>query len=318
MKKIALYIFTVYVLCLSLSFDGNYALALKNNVLITSAYNAVSKLEPKPQGQYNGMVIPFKRVGNLIMVEAKVDGQVGYFVLDTGAPYLVLNSTYFRDYPQLQLYASVGATGVNTQSFKTKVDSFSIHHLKYENLQADVTDLSEIENIRKIKVFGLLGTGLFKQLVLNINYQEQQIQFFDPKMTGIPEGSKKFTFKLRNNIMSLKGDVKGETLQLVIDSGAELNAISSSLNPNVDALFRIDNRKRLGGVGEAVEVFTGVFKELKIEEESFINMKTLMIDLEPLSFAYGFKVDGILGYEWLSKKKNVTLHFPEKEIYFYD
>ena len=318
MKKRTLNILILCFTLVSLSFDANYA--LKDNVLITSSYNAISKLEPRPQGDYHGMVIPFKRVGNLIMIEAKVDDQTGYFVFDTGAPHLVLNSTYFRDYPQMELYASVGATGSSTESFKTRVDSLSIHHLKYNNLQADVTDLSEIENIRKVKVLGLLGTGLFKQLILTLNYEKQNILFTNPKNAEYvaPSGQTMFRFKLRNNIMNLKGNVNGEMLNLVIDSGAELNAISSSLNSKVDALFAIDNRKRLSGVGESVEVFTGVFKELAIDDEKFINMKTLMIDLEPLSYAYRFRVDGILGYEWLSKKKNVTIHLPEKEIYFYD
>ncbi|MCT4623410.1 MAG: hypothetical protein N4A46_07280, partial [Schleiferiaceae bacterium] len=117
MKNYTLHIFTFCVVITLLSFDGNFA--LKNNVLITSSFSAISKLEPKPKGDYHDMIIPFKRVGNLIMVEAKIDGQMGYFVLDTGAPYLVLNSTYFRDYPQLELYASIGATGISSESFKT-------------------------------------------------------------------------------------------------------------------------------------------------------------------------------------------------------
>src|SRR3954454_17668013 len=43
-------------------------------------------------------VIPFTRAGNLILIQATVDTMVGNFILDTGAPYLVLNITYFRDY----------------------------------------------------------------------------------------------------------------------------------------------------------------------------------------------------------------------------
>src|SRR5215213_6168819 len=50
-------------------------------------------------------IIPFTRAGNLILVKAKADEVEGNFILDTGAPYLVLNITYFRDYP---------TTGTNT------------------------------------------------------------------------------------------------------------------------------------------------------------------------------------------------------------
>ena len=43
-------------------------------------------------------VIPFTRTGNLILIQAKADTTNGYYVLDTGAPGLVLNLTYFRHY----------------------------------------------------------------------------------------------------------------------------------------------------------------------------------------------------------------------------
>lgn len=44
--------------------------------------------------------LPFTKVGNLMIVKARVDSVEGNFILDTGAPYLVLNLTYFRHYPQ--------------------------------------------------------------------------------------------------------------------------------------------------------------------------------------------------------------------------
>src|SRR5690242_9151111 len=49
-------------------------------------------------------IIPFNRIGNLIVVKAKVDTVEGNFILDTGAPGLVLNLTYFRDYPITALH----------------------------------------------------------------------------------------------------------------------------------------------------------------------------------------------------------------------
>lgn len=303
------------VLSLPLSFSFDDTIALRNNVLFTSTFNSVSRLEPKPTGEFHKLTIPFKRVGNLIMLEATVDDEMGYFILDTGAPYLVLNNTYFRDYPQLELYASVGATGEGKSTFKTKVESVYLRSLKYENLQADVTDLSEIENARRVKILGLLGLGLFKHLVFKIDYTNNNVQFFDVSKFQQPDNFTLHPFKLRNNVMSVNGFVNDEKLQFAIDTGAELNAISSDLSENVDALFNIVNRKRLSGVGESVEVFTGDFKQINIDHTAYQNMKTVMIDLEPISFAYGFRVDGILGYEWLAKKGTVIFNVPEKEIY---
>src|SRR5882757_11370346 len=56
-------------------------------------------LDPVVTSDSSTCVIPFSRAGNLILIKAKADTTEGNFVLDTGAPGLVLNLTYFRNYP---------------------------------------------------------------------------------------------------------------------------------------------------------------------------------------------------------------------------
>src|SRR5690349_23853275 len=55
------------------------------------------------------VIIPFTRAGNLILIQAKAAGQEGNFILDTCAPYLILNLTYFREAKLLP--AREGETG---------------------------------------------------------------------------------------------------------------------------------------------------------------------------------------------------------------
>src|SRR5678815_210867 len=81
-------------LCILLSFTGNAG----DSINIRKSYSV----------SINGLaidstscIIPFNRVGNLIVVKAKADSVEGNFILDTGAPGLVLNITYFRDYPMV-------------------------------------------------------------------------------------------------------------------------------------------------------------------------------------------------------------------------
>ena len=65
--------------------------------------------DPIPQGESAKISIPIKRAGNLILMEVQIDSIVGNLILDTGAPHLVLNKTYFRNYP---LYGNVMASGI--------------------------------------------------------------------------------------------------------------------------------------------------------------------------------------------------------------
>src|SRR5437016_1305725 len=74
-------------------------------------------------------ISPFTRMGNLILIRAKADTATGFFVLDTGAPGLVLNITYFRHYPASAPTDGGGITGSTTAS-RTLVDSFRLGPVK--------------------------------------------------------------------------------------------------------------------------------------------------------------------------------------------
>ncbi|MEZ5173535.1 MAG: hypothetical protein R2850_08510 [Bacteroidia bacterium] len=65
--------------------------------------------DPVPEGEIQSLTLPLKRAGNLILLEVMVDGVRGNFILDTGAPHLVLNTTYFR---KLNTYGEVYAAGI--------------------------------------------------------------------------------------------------------------------------------------------------------------------------------------------------------------
>src|SRR5574343_801004 len=64
--------------------------------ILTSASPGWNMLSSEAKGEFDTLKLPLKRAGNLLLVEADVDGQRGNFILDTGAPGLVLNTTYFR------------------------------------------------------------------------------------------------------------------------------------------------------------------------------------------------------------------------------
>jgi hypothetical protein len=99
-----------------------------------------------PQGDFETLVIPLKRAQNLLLVEAKVDSIEGNFILDTGAPYLVLNKTYFRKGKEADGTRSEGVTGQGGTVFHTTIDRLQIDELYFESLKADLVNLGHIED----------------------------------------------------------------------------------------------------------------------------------------------------------------------------
>lgn len=133
---------------------------------------------PRPRGEFEVLTLPLRKVGNLLLIEAEIDSMRGNFILDLGAPCLVLNSTYFRDYQVDQdYYASrLNASGVLVR--RTAVDRLQVLDLFYQNLSADIVDLGAIENQRGIQILGLMGVNLFRDFTFDLNVQDLQLTLY--------------------------------------------------------------------------------------------------------------------------------------------
>jgi hypothetical protein len=281
--------------------------------------------DPDPYGDFRTITVPIKRAGNLIVVEAQLDTMEGNFILDTGAPGLVLNQTYFRDAPHITDREASGVNGVAANNFSTVVRNFSILDLHYDRITADVTDLSSIENSKGIKILGLLGTRLFSKLALTIDLFNSvlYIHKLDDKGEIIPgervfnQPDMKTSFRMINEAMFIKGSVDNHNLWLVFDTGAESNLLDrdrfKKLSKNMQVLARTTTTGIGGKGGEDSYV---IFDQLVIGNYLFRRNRILLTRLGNISNAYDSSVDAILGYDFFGRGI-VTINFVKKELEMY-
>ncbi len=281
--------------------------------------------DPLPYGNFKTLVVPFKRAGNLIVVEAQIDSVYGNFILDTGAPCLVLNKTYFRDAPNLQDKEATGINGQADHPFKTRIKHLSIFELNYDQITADVCDLSTIENGRNIKILGLLGTRLFTKLAItvDVNNSVLYIHKLDDK-GNIPvterifaQADIKTSFKFLNEVIYLKGGANDKKLWFAFDTGAETNLIDYNNNKKLVRTMQVLSRTKLTGIGgPGYDVITAEFDNLNIGDHTFSKNKALVTDLEKMGTAYGYSLDAILGFDFYSRGI-FTINFVKKEFEMY-
>lgn len=281
--------------------------------------------DPAPDGDFQTLVVPIKRAGNLIVVEAQIDSIEGNFVMDTGAPYLVLNATYFRDAPHVEEQESAGINGESAGSFTTVVHNFSILDLHYSRLTADVTDLSAIENGRGIKILGLLGTRLFAKFAITIDLSNNLLYINKLDNSGnIPTDERvfknpdlKMPFKYMSDIIFLKGAVDDKGMWFVFDSGAETNLLDYSRVKKSLKTMQIINRSKLTGVGGSTfQVLYARFDKLTLGDKDFLCNRVLVANLEKMGKAYNHSIDGILGYDFFSRGV-FTINFVKNEFEMY-
>lgn len=279
-----------------------------------------------PYGDFKTLAIPIKRAGNLIVVEAQLDSVAGNFVLDTGAPYLVLNETYFRYLPKYREQEAGGINGRSATTFTTMVHNFSLgFDLHFDRLIADVTDLSGIENSKNIKILGLLGTRLFAKLAITVDLANNLLYIHKVNAQGdILPGDRVFKqpdirlpFQLMHDVIFLKTKVNDKGIWFAFDTGAETNMIDSRVSKKIMKSIQIINRSAVTGVGGTrYELIYGRFDKLTLDTAIFNANRVLIADLEHIGKAYGYDVDGILGYDFFTRGV-FTLNFAKKEFEMY-
>lgn len=272
---------------------------------------------------FKTLIIPIKRIQNLIVVEARVDTMIGNFILDTGSPLLVLNKTYFRKGWQTDAKAANAAGQSVTPVMRTRVNDFALRELYFENLPADLNDLGHIENHRGIKILGLLGVSLFRSFEIVIDVQKSVMYLHRLDDMGmVPDKERivksepmlKIPFKLMRNIITLDVIIAGKKLVFCVDTGAEANALSNRLPDRILESFSVSKRMILVGTGGAqTEVLLGTVDDMIVGNRSFKNMHAAITRLDDLGKAYGRTIDGILGSNFLVKGI-ISINFVTKEL----
>ena len=277
---------------------------------------------PEFQSNIDSIVIPLKRAGRLFLIEAKVEDQTGNLVFDTGATGLVLNSTYFRNHVKSGGATSSGITGAVGNVEQISVGKIEFSGMTYKNIRADVASLGHIENRRGVKILGLIGFSLMKNLEIVLDVQNNELKLFRIDKTGKRTNGNKvrfipdYTQKIEGNtnILFLKGKINGKILNFCFDTAAETNAICSDCNRSILNTLTITRRSTLKGAGAAgSEVLFGRMNDFTFGERSIRNMETIITNLDALSEAYGTRIDGMLGYNFL-EQGIVSINFVSKQF----
>ncbi|HYO20897.1 MAG TPA: retropepsin-like aspartic protease, partial [Flavisolibacter sp.] len=271
----------------------------------------------------------FNRIGNLIVIKAKVDTLEGNFILDTGAPYLVLNLTYFRDYPVTTIAdgEQTSIAGRGAMLSRTSIKELSFGPLQFIRLDADLANLGNIENAKGIKVLGLLGVELFKTCQMVIDFEKSLIYLHrvQKKEAGncvqdhLKDTSLYRTFSIEyiNNRIVIPSEIAGKKIRLIIDCAAESNILDSRLPNRIFELVTVNRIVKLTGPGERkIDALYGSLSQLKLGSREINNLPVLVLNLEYTCFAEGNCGDGVLGFDFLSQQK-IGFNFVTRKMYIW-
>lgn len=302
-------------------FASDSSLDISINSLSINAIEPIKLISPDLfEEEKDTIRIPLIRAGNLFFIEAKIDTMEGNFLVDLGAPYLVLNATYFREYEKDYSYTANTLATESDFVKRAKIRNLSFYGIEYKNMEADVTDLGAIENRRGLKILGLLGVSIFREFVFDIDVKNQQLLLYkgSTKNKTNMDVLLEAPIKIENNVILIKARSNNVLLDLSIDSGAERNILDNTLNSSVyEGMTIMGSSVITDGNGGRSEALLTKLTQLSISDMPLENMYTLIINLEIISRAYGRPIDGMLGYPFFASGR-VVIDFRRKQLVIYN
>jgi len=317
---------------------------LRNGLIILLVSSAMAADGPLPEHRHTAAppgdqvvtsdsttcIIPFTRAGNLILIKGTADTTEGNFVLDTGAPGLVLNLTYFRKYAASQTTAEEngGITGSVRSANRVQLDSFSFGGMHYYRVEGDRISLAHIENSKQVKILGLLGMDLFRHTEMIIDYRKnllylhlikrkESVSYHSAQLDDTT-AYHTVPIELTDNKIITYGDMAGKKLKFIVDCAAESNVLDSRLPAKVFDHVTVTRRVLLTGSGtEKVDALYGDLRDIQLGGGKVNSLPVLITNLEQMCTAYNDGcINGMLGFDFLSLHK-IGFNFVNQKMYIW-
>ena len=186
-----------------------------------------------------------------------------------------------------------------------------------------MSDLSHLEN--GTEVYGLIGYDVYKDYDLLFDYKHKTLTLIDPDYTWTFLKEHKYEYeevpfemsKAMRHIPLIKAQIDTTSLTFGIDSGAEDNLIDSGLWGQFKNNLKRATTAKLTGISndEGVEVHIGKLKRLKVGDKVFKNTQTVFNNISHLNPNKDERIDGLIGYEILSRQKTIMSYRNKKLIF---
>lgn len=200
------------------------------------------------------VTIPFTLVNNLIVIPVEINGKTLSFLVDTGIDKTVLFNLKFSDSISLKNIEKIELRGLGEgdpiQAIKSSgnliriKDAISVNHMIFM-----ITDnLFDLSAILGMDVNGIIGSDLFKDFIIRINYSSKKIILYDPKS---------YSYKKCDNCLTLP-------LEFLQNKPLINVAVENFSGKLIDVKLLIDS-----GAGDALWLFENTHPDIKVSEKYF-------------------------------------------------
>ena len=258
--------------------------------------------------------IPCRLVNNFCLIPAKVDGEAGYLILDTGAPGLVLNrpaTGQQREGLSCTQEVSVGATQV-------KELQWADHH--EHDVTAYTLEMDHLSRATDLPILGLLGYERLQDYEILLDYQQERLLLYPARENQLHERIKpqrRIAFSMQSHLPIVTLTYGDRTYRFILDTGAGSNLISPALYQQLHQTASLTDKEELRGLDGEIQVVTKAhLSGLHIDDFAVPTMEYLVQDLDHLQSMTDLQIDGLLGAPFL-QLGTFSINFVEQKLFLW-
>ncbi len=260
-------------------------------------------------------VIPFKFIHNFIVIEAKIYGIIPLqFIFDTGAEHLILFKREYTDLLQVPYGKRIPVLGsdMSREIFALIARNGVIEVNGLAPMPHDMLVLEEdyfnLDEMIGAPIAGLIGGGVFSNLVIQIDYKKKHITLHDPSSFDAPDNFISLPVRIKANKPYINAEASlmdGTLVQvdLLVDTGAGVPLLlHNNSHPSLHLPEQYIKGKLGVGLGGYLEGYVGRIQKLSLGNFDFPGVVTSFQDVDDSWLQQKEKFrNGILGNELLSR-----------------
>lgn len=266
--------------------------------------------------------IPIEIQDGLIIVTAKLDGFERKFILDSGAPTLYLNSRYFANDSIISMSSAKDVNSSISGQDAIRIKSFDFQGIKIQDTDFVMSDISHL--LKNEEIYGLIGYQAIEDYDWLFDYANKTLTLIKPNKTDDYISKMQYTtYELplkmaseTSHIPFIEAKIGKTEVALGIDCGASVNLLDITLFYKLkNNLTNISTTELTGASVQKTDVQEASVKSLTIGKKLFESIPTVFNDMGHLNSQWENNIDGLIGYEILSKQKTLV-SIKNKKIIF--
>ncbi len=262
-------------------------------------------------------LIPFEVNRGMIIVKAQLNGRTGSFIVDTGAPLMVVNKS---PEPTTRQEARSFASAISYTP--ETIDRFQWAEMAFQNLDALALDISHLEASTQCALAGMVGYNALYHYEVLFDYRQNRMALYDARRNVLHRTASplmELSFELQDHLPVVKIQAGAHKLAFGIDTGAGINLIDRQWLEALPAgMLTLQQEEAVRGMDQQMQtVPSGLISGLELDGLPLDDqMGFLFTDLQHLQTNTGLEIDGLLGFPFL-KQLVFSINYPKRKLYIW-